>query len=74
MLVGLLFISSFRFPKIIMKNSLILERVKGIEPSFQPWEGRVLPLYYTRGDLIAKNYPKFYLGAKSIEILWNSEQ
>lgn len=24
------------------------ERVKGIEPSSQPWEGRILPLYYTR--------------------------
>ena len=25
-----------------------LERVTGIEPVPQPWEGRVLPLYYTR--------------------------
>jgi hypothetical protein len=26
----------------------ILERVTGIGPVAQPWEGRVLPLYYTR--------------------------
>ena len=26
----------------------LLERVEGIEPSTQPWEGRVLPLNYTR--------------------------
>ena len=25
-----------------------LERVKGIEPSLQPWQGRGLPLHYTR--------------------------
>ena len=25
-----------------------LERVKGIEPSSQPWEGHILPLNHTR--------------------------
>ena len=25
-----------------------MERVKGVEPSLQPWEGRVLPINYTR--------------------------
>ena len=25
-----------------------MERVAGIEPAFQPWEGRVLPLNHTR--------------------------
>ena len=32
-----------------------LERVKGIEPSSQPWEGHILPLNHTRflGRLIA---------------------
>lgn len=25
-----------------------LERVKGVEPSYRPWEGRVLPMNYTR--------------------------
>ena len=25
-----------------------MERVTGIEPVSQPWEGRILPLYYTR--------------------------
>ena len=24
------------------------ERVRGIEPPSRPWEGRILPLYYTR--------------------------
>ena len=28
-----------------------MERVKGIEPSSQPWEGHILPLNHTRnGD------------------------
>ena len=26
-----------------------LERVKGIEPSYEAWEAAVLPLNYTRG-------------------------
>lgn len=25
-----------------------MERVKGIEPSLQPWQGRGLPLHHTR--------------------------
>ena len=29
----------------------ILERVKGIEPSYAAWEAAVLPLNYTRIDL-----------------------
>jgi hypothetical protein len=24
------------------------ERAKGVEPSFQPWEGCIMPLYYAR--------------------------
>jgi hypothetical protein len=28
-----------------------LERVKGIEPSYEAWEAAVLPLNYTRGLL-----------------------
>ena len=28
--------------------SKALERVKGIEPSSQPWEGHILPLNHTR--------------------------
>ena len=27
-----------------------MERVKGIEPSSQPWEGHILPLNHTRRD------------------------
>jgi hypothetical protein len=30
---------------------LMSERVMGIEPTPRPWEGHVLPLYYTRGYL-----------------------
>ena len=29
----------------------MLERAKGIEPSSQPWEGRILPLNHARGVL-----------------------
>ena len=29
-------------------ESQILERVTGIEPVSQPWEGRIIPIYYTR--------------------------
>lgn len=25
----------------------VLEQVKGVEPSYRPWEGRVLPMNYT---------------------------
>ena len=25
-----------------------LERVMGVEPTYQPWEGRILPMNYTR--------------------------
>jgi hypothetical protein len=28
---------------------LFLERVMGVEPTYQPWEGRILPMNYTRG-------------------------
>jgi hypothetical protein len=30
----------------------ILERVKGIEPSYEAWEAAVLPLNYTRVEAI----------------------
>ena len=29
-----------------------VERVKGIEPSSQPWEGHILPLNHTRNVLL----------------------
>lgn len=29
-----------------------MERAKGIEPSSQPWEGRILPVYYARNNLL----------------------
>ncbi len=31
-----------------------MERVKGIEPSSQPWEGHILPLNHTRIQRRAK--------------------
>ena len=31
-----------------------IERVTGIEPVAQPWEGYILPLYYTRIPLLGK--------------------
>jgi hypothetical protein len=34
--------------KIAVKAVLGLERVKGIEPSSQAWEARILPLDHTR--------------------------
>jgi hypothetical protein len=33
-----------------------LERAKGIEPSSQPWEGRILPLNHTRPGALATSY------------------
>ncbi len=26
----------------------VMERVMGVEPTYQPWEGRILPMNYTR--------------------------
>ncbi len=39
-----------------------LERVKGIEPSSHPWEGRILPVYYTRiwGKLYGSPHNLYY--------------
>ena len=34
----------------------ILERVKGIEPSFSAWEADVLPLNYTRQMLAFRRF------------------
>jgi hypothetical protein len=33
-----------------------LERVKGIEPSYEAWEAAVLPLNYTRAQQIVLGY------------------
>ncbi len=30
------------------KRAFLLERVMGVEPTYQPWEGRILPMNYTR--------------------------
>lgn len=34
--------------RLLVRQPLLLERVRGIEPLTQPWEGRVLPLNHTR--------------------------
>ena len=34
------------------KRRLVVERVKGIEPSYAAWEAAVLPLNYTRGGTV----------------------
>ena len=36
--------------RIIRHSAGIMERVKGIEPSYAAWEAAVLPLNYTRMD------------------------
>ena len=38
------------------KRGFLLERVMGIEPTSQPWEGHILPMNYTRDGfcIIAK--------------------
>ncbi len=42
-------ISSSAFPMKSDSCSIIcFERVTGIEPVSQPWEGRIIPIYYTR--------------------------
>ena len=41
-----------------MKPLILLgmERVKGIEPSSQPWEGHILPLNHTRAARLVTNH------------------
>lgn len=31
-----------------LENHYRMERVRGIGPLSHPWEGRILPMYYTR--------------------------
>ena len=42
------FDASFRSTKNAPDGGIYVERVKGIEPSTQAWEARILPLNYTR--------------------------
>ena len=44
----------FRLTHPALKTSICVERVMGIEPTYQAWEARVLPLNYTR---IAMRWP-----------------
>ena len=47
-----------------------MERAKGIEPSSQPWQGRVLPLNHAR-EILHIYYNKFFkLCAKMFLILY----
>lgn len=40
----------------VLKSRVLLERVKGIEPSSQAWEARILPMNYTRMVIIDEKY------------------
>jgi hypothetical protein len=43
-----------------------MERVKGIEPSSQPWEGHILPLNHTRLRCTPArlSFSKFFIAGK----------
>lgn len=61
----------------VSNNRVCLERVKGIEPSSQAWEARILPMNYTRTALLTKNtIPYFIKKSKAITnfvfFLWHS--
>ena len=43
-----------------------VERVKGIEPSYEAWEAAVLPLNYTRSGVV----PRHKTGAEAKIIAW----
>ena len=43
--------NSFKNSEIFV-NCALLERVRGIEPLSIPWEGIILPMYYTRASVI----------------------
>ena len=47
-----------------------MERVKGIEPSSQPWEGHILPLNHTRWRItrLTPATPKYYQTAALLAI------
>ena len=52
-------------------ESLIVERVTGIEPVPQPWEGRILPLNHTRVFSIAlakESVPLLYIANQRIQV------
>ena len=55
----------------IRRDNSTLERVAGVEPATQPWEGYIIPLNYTRKspfnlDILAQIRPIFNLKAKKI--------
>lgn len=44
-----------------------MERARGVEPPSQPWEGRILPVYYARkllrmekGHVLPLNHTRIY--------------
>ena len=47
---------------------LILERVKGIEPSSLAWEAKALPLSYTRANLILAARADWHIAAAAVNI------
>src|ERR1700749_4669485 len=58
-----------QFAALLCKSFISMERVKGIEPSSQPWEGHILPLNHTRFRLVKSNKTKRSLQLLS---LWRS--
>ena len=44
--------SNLHIPIKFKRTKLKLERVEGIEPSHQPWQGRRLPLHHTRFKMV----------------------
>jgi hypothetical protein len=43
---------------VVVASATILERVKGIEPSYEAWEAAVLPLNYTRTSVPGSKRPR----------------
>ena len=44
-----------------------LERVMGVEPTCQPWEGRILPMNYTRIRWLYYSTADFKMQLKSLD-------
>ena len=57
-----------RFESIRYFSKKRLERVKGIEPSSQPWEGHILPLNHTRLD--GDGYLRWLVGRGQVDLFW----
>ena len=54
-----LFILCFKVPGTTSQKSM--ERVMGIEPTYEAWEASILPLNYTRKSLEARQFPEMFI-------------